>query len=168
MRTSRRLALAAAVTLIAAAIGVIDSGKASATTFYYLCNKNTSGVYHCAYAQGSGYVVAMDQPYAGETDMTRWYLNANGEIEQGNTDLCMEINHDGGNVIREATCENVSYQNWEQNPIPGGGYWFNSQWDPSGVIYDLTYNQTNEDLDVIPNSSSYLWYETFTLTTSLP
>lgn len=167
MRKSRRLAMAAAALTTAAAIGVISPGRASAASWYHMCVENPAGAYYCAYAQGSGYVVGMYQPYAGETDMTNWYVNGNGEIQQANTDLCMEINHDGGNVIREAPCEAVPYQQWTD--WYNGRNWFESAWVYGGANYNLTYNQDNSDLDVIPfNPQGIPWYELFELTTSLP
>jgi hypothetical protein len=110
----------------------------------------------------------MYQPYSGETDVTNWYLNGNNEIQQANTNLCMEINHDGGNVIREAPCKAVSYQQWGEWTT-GGANWFNSAWSPDGNQYDLVYNQNNSDLDVIVNNFQNLpWYQLFHLTTYVP
>lgn len=150
-----------AILTIGAAAGVFSSGSASAASYYPLCVQNGNGApLHCAFAQGSGYVVAMYQFYSGETNMTNWVYNSSGELQQANTNLCMQINHNAGNIVQEATCKAASYQTWTD--FANGANEFVSNWSDDGNWMCLTYNADNADLDVIDCSTNTLpWYEAF-------
>lgn len=150
MKAKRAIAVAAAGT-IAAAVAVIGADTASAATPRPFC---VGGYNACAIAEGSNPVF---MPY-GAIHVTSWLYNGvghNGQIQENGTGLCMQLNHNAGNLVIEAACNGASYQQWDPYYL-NGSIVYASEWDYSQC---LTYNRDNRWLDTVPCTGA--WYQNF-------
>ena len=86
--------------------------------------------------------------------MTNWYSNSDQEIQQAGTDLCMQINHNAGNIVIEATCNGQAYQRWSFIGTDAGDI-MESYY---GSSLCLTYNQSKAWVDVVGCNETE-WYE---------
>jgi hypothetical protein len=157
MRLVRIAAASAAVVMAAAAtIGIVRVGPASAAYEYGpLCVATDDFI--CAVGNGSSAVHMWPDPAA-----TNWYesyeWNSPTELQQANTSQCMQVDHDAGNIVIEATCTGASYQTWKIGYNSNfGGYTFTSEWDPAEC---LTYNADGSDLVI--GGCGNDWYQAFT------
>lgn len=100
-------AAVAGVLALGALFGIGSAGPAAAASYTHLCVDN-NGESLCAYANGSEQPVKVIYEPATGSSTTNWvYPNGNGAsgtISQADTSLCMQINHLGGDVVREAPC----------------------------------------------------------------
>jgi hypothetical protein len=155
MRVFRRLVIVAASVMAAAGIGVVGTGTASAQSFSYLCVVDPStGNYVCAYGNGSSAI----EMKAEEPSTTNWFLNSDHQLQQANTDLCMQVDHDAENAVIEATCANATYQEWGVVYTEGGYNIIESDWGSTALC--LTYNKSKSILDVVGCDDAE-WYEQF-------
>lgn len=162
MKLGRIAAGAAASIIAAAAIGVGGTGTASAATqFAYLCILDQSANTICAYGHGPNAIGMI--PETGST--TNWYypgIGGSGTIQQVNTHLCMQLDHNAGNIVIEAACNpNATYQQWTNFADLNTPMTFISVWDPSLC---LTYEQSGKILKVggCSNlSEDPIWYQAF-------
>lgn len=146
---------ATAIMAATAIVGVADADTAKAASWTNLC---VFSVDECAYANGSNAIETKPQ----FSSSTNWSYPAPGnsapeEIVQAKTDLCMQVDHDGGNIVIEATCTGASYQLW-YNIGDGPANVFTSDWDPSADLC-LSYDFSGEILKVDPCIIS--WYQNF-------
>ena len=156
MKARRALAAAAAVA-IAATIGVFSAGAASAATPRPFCVNNS---YTCAFPEG-GNPVAMLYA-AGDPHIAEWLFNGvnhNGQIQEDNTGLCMQLDANGGYIVIVAACNGASYQKWDPYVL-NGSVVYASEWDESQC---LTYNANHERLDTVACTGA--WYQNFPGTT---
>lgn len=140
---------ALATTAIGIPIGVSSVAKASEVGYDYLCVDGATQ--ECAYGAS---------PIEIKPENTNWYYPVAGqigEIRQANTDLCMQVDHDAGNIIVEATCTGASYQEWYGEP---SGTEFETQWNTTDC---LTYDQSGQNLDIhgCSDGSDPVWYQAF-------
>ena len=148
---ARQAIVVAVASAIVAATGVIGVGTASAATPREFCVNNSL---ICAFPEG-GNAVAMLQ--TNKLDPLWLYNGVNhpGQIQQAATGLCMQLDHNAGNIIIEAACNKASYQEW--NPyLLAGSVVYASVWDGSQC---LTYNQDLSRLDTVDCTGA--WYQNF-------
>jgi hypothetical protein len=156
-----RIAAAASIALATTAvIGFATPAGASETPgdWTKLCVYSQN---ECLYAQGVGKAVKM-APDSGT--MTNWLYPASGQIgqiKQANTNLCLEADETGANVIIEATCSGaLSTQEWslrQENP----DLTFESRWNTTDC---LTYNASGDSADL--HGCTNVWYESWVPTTN--
>lgn len=109
MKPGRTSATAAAgVMALGALIGISSAGTAAAAApWSHLC-VDRDGESLCAHSNGSEQPVSVIfEPTTGSSTTNWVYPTGNGNrgyISQANTTLCMQVNHDGGDVVREAPC----------------------------------------------------------------
>jgi hypothetical protein len=157
MKLRRVSTWAAAIAIAATAIGVVGAGTAKANGPTPLCIYDSN---ICGYAHGSDPVEMIPQI----SSTTNWYypgLYATAQIRQDNTTNCMQVDHDGGNVVIEAACKVASYQEWYDKGINVSGYiyyQFQSEWDPSLC---LTYDASASGSILKVGGCGNDWYQTF-------
>jgi hypothetical protein len=157
MNARRAIAVAAAGGL-AAATAVIGAGAASAVSARPFCVNNTS---ICAFPNG-GSVIGMHEDSQGSNPL--WLFNGvnhDGQIQQNGTGLCMQLDHDGGNIVIEAACNKASYQEWDPYVLDGYVV-YESEWNGDGAQC-LTYNSDHNRLDTVACTDA--WYQNFPGTT---
>lgn len=154
MKPTRTMAILAA-TGIAAATAVIGADTASAATSQPLC-VNASPV--CAGGEGASNSVGMSWTSSPED----WLYNlagvTPGTIQQAGTTLCMQLDHNAGNIVIEAACNpSASYQKWQRAINGNTGIWeIYSEWNTSLC---LTYNESKGILDTVTCNGA--WYQAF-------
>jgi hypothetical protein len=129
-----------------AVVGVTGAGTALAYTPpaqpNFLC-VFYNGDEICAYAHASN-PIGMTVP---DDTTTNWYFPVGGvgDIEQANTDNCMQVDHAAGNTVIEAQCNEQNYQEWNVVDDVGatGYYQFQSEYAPSDC---LSYNADGAEL----------------------
>lgn len=169
MKLGRIAALAASGAMVVGAlvgIGVIHPGAALASSESFLCTENTDGSasYVCAYANGSGALIAMRT--TENVSMTHWtYPDAgapDAEIQQAGTSgagLCMEVDASAADQVIEAACNDSSQQNWENEYVDATARTiFRSAWNTSLC---LGYDQATEGLHVTSCGDAENWYQQF-------
>jgi hypothetical protein len=141
---------------------VIGAHPAAAASPSILCIGLTNQEWTCAQPNGSS-PVAMPtetQPFEPEFDWDWWLyngLNHTGQIQESDTSLCMQLDHNAGNTVIEATCNGASYQKWTAFLAPNGYSWmFYSMWDMNQC---LTYNASHHYLDTVACNGA--WYQSF-------
>jgi hypothetical protein len=134
MRLERTSVTAAAgVMALSALVGTSSASPAAAAApaFTHLC-VDRNGESLCAWANGSEQPVAVRYEPSTGTSTTNWvYPTTNGgsgQISQAHTTLCMQINHDGGDVVREAPCADGGTPEMWKNQYVGGRTEFLSVW----------------------------------------
>lgn len=152
MKATRTMAVAAAGA-IAAATAVISAGPASAATPRMFC-VNSGDV--CASANGAS-AVQMIAFSSGDFWLFNG-LNHPGQIQLDGSSLCMQLDHNAGNIIIVAACNGASYQKWSPGFL-NGNIVYRSQWDTTQC---LTYNQNHSILDTVTCNGS--WYQNFPYT----
>lgn len=123
IRTGRTSAIAAAGLLaLSAPFGISSAGPAAAASYTHLC-VDRKGESLCAWANGSEQPVGVIYEPATGSSTTNWVHpttnGATGSISQANTSLCMQINHNGGNVVREAPCDGGTPELWTNKYVNG-------------------------------------------------
>jgi len=108
MKPRRTSAIAAAgVMALGALFGISSAGPAAAASYTHLC-VDRDGESLCAWANGSEQPVGVIYEPSTGSSTTNWVYptvdGTSGTISQADTSLCMQIDHDGGNVVREAPC----------------------------------------------------------------
>jgi hypothetical protein len=151
MKLRRAVPLAAAG-LLAVGTAFIGAGPAAAATPEILCIANTDV---CAIANGQYPVLMEASPGVMLGNWLYNGLNHPGQIQAAYGDLCMQLDHDAGNVVIGATCNGASYQKWAAVIAPGG-WAFVSQWDTTQC---LTYNRDHAELDTVTCNGA--WYQSF-------
>ena len=133
-----------ATTALGIQIGFSSVAKASQTGAQYLCVEGA--IDECAYGAS---------PVEIKPENTNWYYpyQGTGEIQQADTNRCMQVDHNDGNIILEATCTGAAYQEWT---IESNGYQFQSRYNTADC---LTYNQNGQDLDIV--ACGNYWYQVF-------
>ena len=114
---SRRIAAVAAAALAVSALtGVAESGSASAASYTFLCAVNPdfgTSAPACLLSNGNGARISAETARTGTTNWT--YPNVNGEegeIQQANTNLCMQVNASDSDYVRGATCVGDAAEEW--------------------------------------------------------
>lgn len=163
----RRIGVMVAAGMVATAItGALGVGTASASpTADSLCIINSShSADVCAISNGSN-AIKMLSPQGSTTN---WNIVAVAEapntqdlfeIEQENTTSCMQVNHNGGNIVIMASCGSQTYQLWFETAVSINGgiqLQFKSYWDTAEC---LTYNANGADLKV--GGCGNDWYQAF-------
>ncbi|HEV3380670.1 MAG TPA: hypothetical protein VG142_06790 [Trebonia sp.] len=169
MKLGRITALAASGTMLVGAlagVGVIGSGTASAASESFLCTDSAAdgGSPVCAYANGSGALIAMRT--TANVSMTHWIYPGAGEpaaeIEQAGTagaGLCMEVDSSAADEVIEATCNDASYQTWENEYVDATSRTiFRSEWNTSLC---LGYDEGTLGLHVTACGNDENWYQQF-------
>jgi hypothetical protein len=161
LRSIIPLAAAAVMALSAAVIGAHPAAAASPAPLC-LAYQPTPGYYVCATPNGSS-PVAMDKfhpPFGYDPPWNFWLYNGldhTGQIQEANTSLCMQLDHNAGNTVIEAKCNGASYQKWTAFLSPDGYNWmFYSMWDMNQC---LTYNEDHGYLDTVACNGA--WYQSF-------
>ncbi|HLK00863.1 MAG TPA: hypothetical protein VKU39_13275 [Streptosporangiaceae bacterium] len=87
-------------------------------------------------------------------------LNHPGQIQvwPPSPGLCMQLDHNAGNIIIVAACNGASYQKWSPELL-NGNIVYRSQWDATQC---LTYNQSRSILDTVTCNGA--WYQNFPYT----
>jgi hypothetical protein len=158
LRTIIPFAVAAVLALSTAVIG---AGTAAAATPYSLCLSAISKAPICALPKGSS-PVEMCYMYNRNPDcpdFEGWLyngLNHPGQIQQNGTSSCMQLDHNAGNLVIEATCNGASYQKWAAFDAGDGTWSFYSMWDTTQC---LTYNEDHSYLDTVTCNGA--WYQSF-------
>ncbi len=116
-------AAAAGVLALGALFGISSAGPAVAASYTHLC-VDRNGESLCAYAKGSEQPVEVIYEPSTGSSTTNWvYPNRNGSsgtISQANTSRCMQINHSGGDVVREAPCsDGGTPETWINKSVNG-------------------------------------------------
>jgi hypothetical protein len=148
--------VASAVATVALSGACVGAASASTPTYRYLCTENPFPNF-CATAHGQSQTVQMEGNTEPPHNDTNWYYphgSAFTEIQQANTDLCMQVDHDADNHVIEATCNGASYQEWDLV----GHSQFRSEWN-EGVC--LTTPDLGGDLYVGGCSTTGSWTQTF-------
>jgi hypothetical protein len=163
--TFRRFGAAAVSAVAVVAVGITGAATASAATSraYPLCVDEAETFQGrpveqpvCAYARNSD---AMTMQNVGGS-VTNWYYGKGyGEIKQANTDLCMQLDNSGGNIVIEAKCSSAKppYQEW----APNGSDQIRSKWGKTALC--LTYDKDQGILKVGGCSLTNAWYQKFIL-----
>ena len=118
LRSGRVSAIAAGVLALSALTGVTAGAPASASPYTPLCLQG-DGTKGCLIGLGAGQFVNLSELEPGVT-ITNWiYPNSNGatgQIQQANTDLCLQDDAVGTmgipNVVREAACNGDEAEQW--------------------------------------------------------
>jgi hypothetical protein len=155
MKLSRTIAITAA-SVMAAALGFIGAGAASAATAEPFC---VARVDVCANARGSNPVAML----IGQGVTGYWYADEThgpAQIQQAHVDLCLQLDHAKSNEVIEAKCNGASYQKWQGASVVENGEIVSasyvSQWNKNLC---LTYNESKEILDAVTCDSA--WYQVF-------
>jgi hypothetical protein len=116
--SGRVSAIAAGVLALSVLTGVTAAAPASAASYTYLClqGQGSSG---CLLGLGAGDFVSLSGVEPGVA-ITNWvYPNSNGamgQIQQANTDLCLQDDAVGAmgvpNAVREAACNGDEAEQW--------------------------------------------------------
>jgi hypothetical protein len=153
------------VTILGALFAISSAGPAAAASYTHLC-VDRSGESLCAYAHGSEQPIAVIYEPATGSSTTNWVYprtsGASGTISQANTGLCMQINHNGGDVVREAPCSDGGTPEAWKNMYVNGRTEFLSVWadDYYGGQWCLTWvdNLSVSETYVLPcadNGAAY-------------
>ena len=124
MKPGRTPAVAAAgVMALGALFGISSAGPAAAASYTHLC-VDRNGESLCAWANGSEQPVGVLYEPSTGSSTTNWvyptHNGASGTISQADTSLCMQINHDGGDVVREAPCSaGGTPETWTNKSVNG-------------------------------------------------
>jgi hypothetical protein len=120
LRLTTILASAAVIfASVIAAVGTASPAHAEEETFYAAAclDYPYTSVQYCALADGPGNELQIVQLHTSYT--TNWWQplgglgNGSGFFQQADTDLCMQVDHNAGNVVIEAKCATAeSYQLW--------------------------------------------------------
>jgi hypothetical protein len=159
LRTIIPFAVAAVLALSTAVIG---AGTAAAATPTLLCIRDTNTVPLCAQPEGSSPVIMCEVTRKSGPDcpiFKGWLyngLNHPGQIQQNGTSLCMQLDHNAGNLVIEATCNGASYQKWAAFLAANGMWSYYSMWDPTQC---LTFNADLAELDTVTCNGA--WYQQF-------
>lgn len=150
LRSGRVSAIAAGVLALSALTGGTAAAPASAASYTHLClqGQTTSG---CLIGLGAGKFVSLSGIEPGVA-ITNWiYPDSNGamgQIQQANTDLCLQddaVGTDGvTNVVREAACNGDEAEQWENAYNTGAK---STEFISLYVLYDET--QGAEGLDCL-------------------
>lgn len=70
--------------------------------------------------------------------------------------ICMQLDHNAGNIVIYATCNGANYQKWDGFSAGTGREGFRSEWNTSLC---LTYNESKNYLDVVACDGQ--WYQAF-------
>jgi hypothetical protein len=154
MKLKRISSVVAAGMLAIVGIGLSGPAKASETSYTNLCVSD-NGSYVCAYSQGAGIQILMISKATTGINTTNWYwpdTNTTDEIREADTTLCMQLDHDAGNIVIEAACNGAPYQYWH---LTSSGE-FISAWDASQC---LTYNKDHTSLDTVTCNGA--WYQSW-------
>ena len=158
MKARRAIAVVAAVAIAAAtAIGVFSADAASAATGRAFCVNNSS---ICAFPEGGNAVAMLNA--AGDPHTALWLFNGvnhNGQIQEDDTSLCMQLDANGGYIVIVAACNKASYQQWDPYLL-NGSVVYASEWNESQC---LTYNRDLNRLDTVTCTGA--WYQNFPGTT---
>ncbi len=165
----RRLIILASAALISSSFAVVGNASlAHADEFPYythLCIDDTTNYAdpsHCILANGSGnelQVVRLQTSYT-----TNWFSPGTvGFFKQANTDLCMQVDHNAGNVVIETKCLTTeSYQLWTTvTSTDSNGYFiyrYETNWDKALC---LSYDSDGQTFTV--TSCGNHWYQWFIL-----
>ena len=163
MKRRRTSAMAAAgVMALGALFGISSAGSAvaAAAPYSHLC-VDRDGESLCAWANGSEQPVGVLYEPSTGTSTTNWVYptsvgGSGGTISQADTTLCMQIDHDGGDVVREAPCsDGGTPETWvNQYDAAAGRTEFLSVWadDYYGGQWCLTWedNLTGSEAYVTP------------------
>jgi hypothetical protein len=162
LRSIIPLVAAAIMVLSAAVIGARPAAAATSATLclYYPASINRN-LDVCADPNGSSPVAMLHPPGLDVNGYpSAWLyngLNHTGQIQQTDTSLCMQLDHNAGNTVIEAKCNGASYQKWTAFLAPDGYDWsFYSMWDMNQC---LTYNEDHSYLDTVACNGA--WYQSF-------
>jgi hypothetical protein len=168
MKLGRMSTIAAAcVMAVGTLIGVVGAGTASASGDSPLCTAEANGSQYsvCAYGDGSN-PVEMNLPLSTTTNWI--YPNVSGThtpIKQVGTDLCMQLDHNAGNVVIEATCNGASYQDWKNQYVSGTrSTMFFSEWNINTSPLCLSYDIDGGNIlaaDPCTFDTTDAWYQQF-------
>lgn len=133
-----------------ASAGPASAGPASAAAapWHHLCvdlfnDPNGSGVY-CAFPLGVNLVIGAEETVQfgnPATNLTNWSFyfsngslgpftnGTTGMIKQANVNLCMQLDHADGDLVRGAACNNDTAEQWKDVYDPTDRRtWFESVW----------------------------------------
>lgn len=151
----KRIVAAVVAGLMAPATGFTGAGPAAAASPQDLCASTTNV---CALIEG-----ARDNIWMISTGYASWLYNVPnhpGQIQLdgglGGVQVCMQLDHNGGNIVIYATCNGANYQKWAGFSAGTGLEGFKSEWDLSLC---LTYNESQNYLDAVPCNGK--WYQAF-------
>jgi hypothetical protein len=167
MRLVGKFTAIVSCTMAVAAMGVVYAGTASANaSANYMCvNANDGGGDICAFgARAVNSEIEMIPWASNWAPQMLWHYPTNptsyAKISQDGTNLCMQLDHNAGNLIIEATCSTStpSYQEWLPVATYNGDI-FVSKWQANPTLC-LTYNANQGYLDAVTCNKN-AWYQQF-------
>jgi hypothetical protein len=115
----RKLAVIASALLALGGTALVSAGPASADTGAFT-NNNAGGTSLSAWDRGTGLVVYMVGPMAGDTTFI-WHPNdATTEIRAQDSQDCMQVVPSESYEVRMAVCDGGTDQMFIPNPVSGG------------------------------------------------